>query len=299
MTKDNSGTNREEAITRLFFRNSDGIEISDAAVRARETCDRLQVGVQGVRILSGDSAYVSTLNHNIGLALSHGESEDLPGFEAELTLSFSRHTEPTEKHAHSDEALMAHVTRDQQSALGADFVMWMQTSDLIDGVEFMTKTTPLERVRTRQNERRSAPKPKVHSRHVRPAALPAAAAPVLQAEAPAARATSDVVAWADASPDQEALRTSLRLEMQAMEEAAQPVEEVRGSALERMSAWLFSYTVAMFCLPVGCMLFVLNLLRGENLRLSSQSAALAGTFVTLQVSGSMAQAAQTMQVLLP
>jgi hypothetical protein len=56
--------------------------------------------------------------------------------------------------------------------------------------------------------------------------------------------------------------------------------------------------VALLCLPVGITLLLINMLRGENLRLSSQTAALTGTFITLQATGSMAQAADTLQMLL-
>jgi hypothetical protein len=59
-----------------------------------------------------------------------------------------------------------------------------------------------------------------------------------------------------------------------------------------------SIAVALLCLPVGVALAVINLLRGENLRLASQTAALTGTFVTLQATGAVAQATQVIQTVL-
>ena len=50
----------------------------------------------------------------------------------------------------------------------------------------------------------------------------------------------------------------------------------------RLLVWILSITIALFALPVGAALMVVNLLRGENLRLSSQAAALTGTFVAFQ-----------------
>ena len=51
-----------------------------------------------------------------------------------------------------------------------------------------------------------------------------------------------------------------------------------------------SIAVAVYALPVGLPLLIINLVKGENLHLSSQTAALTGTFIALQSSGSMAQA---------
>ncbi|GAB4293704.1 MAG: hypothetical protein Kow0058_11910 [Roseovarius sp.] len=67
-------------------------------------------------------------------------------------------------------------------------------------------------------------------------------------------------------------------------------DDVETAAPLRLSAWLISFAVALFALPVGAMLVVINLLRGENLRLASQTAALTGTFIALQSYGAMASA---------
>ena len=70
------------------------------------------------------------------------------------------------------------------------------------------------------------------------------------------------------------------------------------SALLRLSVWLFTITLGLFALPVAVALAVFNLLRGENLRLTSQTTALTGTFIALQATGSTAQAMITVQNLL-
>jgi len=53
----------------------------------------------------------------------------------------------------------------------------------------------------------------------------------------------------------------------------------------------------LFALPVAAALAVINLLRGENMRLASQTAALTGTFVVLTAHGQIAQAAQLLGML--
>ncbi len=70
------------------------------------------------------------------------------------------------------------------------------------------------------------------------------------------------------------------------------------STLLRLSVWLFTITLGLFALPVALALAVFNLLRGENLRLTSQTVALTGTFIALQATGSTAQAMITVQNLL-
>ena len=57
-------------------------------------------------------------------------------------------------------------------------------------------------------------------------------------------------------------------------------------------------TLGLFALPVAAALAIVNLMRGENLRLASQTAAMTGLFLTLQVNGATAQALQAMQDLL-
>ena len=70
----------------------------------------------------------------------------------------------------------------------------------------------------------------------------------------------------------------------------QDLQDIEHAAPRRLSAWLMSFAVALFALPVGVALMVLNLLKGENLRLASQTAALTGTFIALQAYGSTAHA---------
>jgi len=70
------------------------------------------------------------------------------------------------------------------------------------------------------------------------------------------------------------------------------------SAILRLSAWFLSIAVALIALPVGAALLFFNLLRGANLRLASQTAALTGTFVTFQALGTTAQAMTTIQGIL-
>lgn len=59
-----------------------------------------------------------------------------------------------------------------------------------------------------------------------------------------------------------------------------------------------SFAVACIALPVGIALVIINLVKGENLRLAGQAAALSGLFVSLQANGATAAAAQVFQSVL-
>ncbi|MBZ0122476.1 MAG: hypothetical protein K8F31_01155, partial [Roseovarius sp.] len=90
----------------------------------------------------------------------------------------------------------------------------------------------------------------------------------------------------------------LLAEQAAAEAQARDLEDIETTAPLRLSAWLISFAVALFALPVGVMLLILNLAKGENLRLASQTAALTGTFIALQSYGTMAHAMNTLQGLI-
>lgn len=87
-------------------------------------------------------------------------------------------------------------------------------------------------------------------------------------------------------------------EQAAAEAQARDMEDIETAAPLRLSAWLISFAVALFALPVGVMLLILNLAKGENLRLASQTAALTGTFIALQSYGTMANAMNAIQGLI-
>jgi hypothetical protein len=67
----------------------------------------------------------------------------------------------------------------------------------------------------------------------------------------------------------------------------------------RLAVWMMTIAVGLFALPVAVGLTIVNLFRGENLRLASQTAALSGTFMVLSSTGQIANAASVVQTILP
>ena len=76
------------------------------------------------------------------------------------------------------------------------------------------------------------------------------------------------------------------------------MEDIEVNAPLRLSAWMISFAVTLFALPLGVVLMLLNIVKGENLRLASQTAALTGTFLALETYGASAQAIDTLQKLI-
>ena len=90
-------------------------------------------------------------------------------------------------------------------------------------------------------------------------------------------------------------RTSCTASEAAAEKVARDKEDIVRAAPLRLSAWMLSFAVALFALPLGVMLLVLNCAKGENLRLASQTAALTGTFIGFQTFGTTAHAMTALQ----
>ena len=91
----------------------------------------------------------------------------------------------------------------------------------------------------------------------------------------------------------DALRAAFRDPDPAEAEATTHPDDIREpTAPLRLSVWLMTITLGLFVLPVAIGLAIINLLRGENMRLASQTAALTGTFMVLATHGQIAQAAQ-------
>ncbi len=169
--------------------------------------------------------------------------------------------------------------------LGADYVQLKSKDILFDAVEFADHTNNMETVIRAMREAANLETTRdfMADQEVSGTTLPGPFEP------------AELVGTPDAQ----------RTLFSTMRETAEPLVQTSSRDLEvesplcRLSAWFMSFSVAILCLPVGVTLMIINLLRGENLRLSSQTAALTGTFVALQSMGSMAQAATVIGQLLP
>lgn len=100
----------------------------------------------------------------------------------------------------------------------------------------------------------------------------------------ASDARADFVQW----PEEQAMAARVEMTAQLANGAAQPApavaEEVQMSRAAqdrlRLATWMITFSVAIFALPVGAALTVINLFKGEDLRLSAQAMAVTGLIVT-------------------
>lgn len=135
--------------------------------------------------------------------------------------------------------------------------------------------------------------------------------PILRGTASTAPAGSQARMWPGIEETNEMLQARMTREQvlvgaprRAEETPAAPPRSAcpappQQSAPIRLSVWALSLGVALFALPVGALLAVLNLTRGENLRLTSQTAALTGMFVALLACGWAAAALGGVPSILP
>ena len=290
----------ERVSSGLVFLGMKDIDIVEVGNRISSTFESLRQQVNGIRILSENSSQISTSFHQVRLVL-HQDCRikslgKLPATFLSLRI-VQRGITPGDDTV-SSHTVLANLLRSLHKMLCADFVKWTGPQAYFNGAEFMTLTAPLDQP---GKLLRSAPAGLLA--HAPPRLSRLAVLSTQPIEDSSQRLDLEMqkaVTWAEAPTDQEAVRNSLRGHHHT-ETTARPVaQDIREETpLLRLSAWLISLGVGFVCLPVGCMLVIINLFRGENLRLASQTAALTGTFISLQASGSMAQAATTLKYLIP
>lgn len=196
-------------------------------------------------------------------------------------------------------AILAHLLRALHLSLVADHVQWMHPPALLSRAEFESAiVSPLEKShRATQAEIRPI-------RPVRPKVVRRLRARHL----PDVETTNQVLQdrfetnQRDAPQGQpdipEDLRSVFRTEPNDQPDGSQQQDIREQTAPLRLTVWMMTIILALFALPVAAGLALINLMRGENLRLASQTAALTGVFTSLHVTGATAQALGTIQSLM-
>lgn len=275
----------------LGTRNFDIVRIGN---RISIVLDWLGEQTTGLRILSDNAALLQSDHFVLRIEIHQDyrlAALDQPA-EHFLALSLS----PTDPEAPPQTQLalsiLAHVLRALHSTLAPDYVQWIHPLALLSHAEF------LEAITFQEEPEVPAPQAEIMSH---PAATPARGRlPDIDATHQALHAR--FVSESDAMPEDRmtgALRAVFRDSLEPADAAASQSDDIRESTAPlRLSVWLMTITLGLFALPVAAALAVINLMRGENLRLASQTAAMTGFFLTLQVNGATAQALQTVQGLL-
>jgi hypothetical protein len=235
--------------------------------------------VEGTRILSDGCALIIAADHEIRLALD--EEVPLAALPAPAACVLSVTVTARAGHpasAFARDAVAGQVLRTLYEALRPDHVKWIDTDVLLTSGDFADATgvTPARAdgapARARHNGRATA-LPDIEETNA-----------ILQQ-----RLTDHDPAIFDALKVPERTRRAFfdTPSDGAFSAASGAGAEISDADIEhavprRLSAWMMALAVAALALPVGVALLLLNLLKGENLRLASQTAALTGTFIGLQ-----------------
>ncbi|WP_306115155.1 MULTISPECIES: hypothetical protein [unclassified Roseovarius] len=269
----------------LIFQGLRDLDIVKIGNRVSNAFEALEENVTGVRILSNDRACISSLNHDVTVAVFEDHMVDgLPRpapLVVELTIN-SPH-QPNEDCPHQD-TVLAHALKSLHWTLSADQVKWVTPGAILSSADFVMATTqpePTEQTVEPTMSVSRTPSGVVERRYTLPN--------VDETNDQLQDTLTQKAVLSIESGKHGSLYAAFLSDIESISHA-DPDEEIREkTAALRLSAWMVSFTVMIFALPVGAALLVFNILKGENLRLSSQAAALTGTFITLDAHGATAQ----------
>jgi len=273
----------------LVFPASRAIDMTGCARHAAATLETLGHKISGLRLLSDGSARITTCCHTLRLTLRAETAPDGTDPDARTCLDLSITAPANASHPDrqdlTSDMVVTHVLKALHGLLSADDIRWVGDSRLLSADDFMLITASL-------------PLPAATPPKAGPTATPPKPQPQPQAKQQAPAPQSPKRDRFDSEPNLTDLRAFLRT---IDDEDAARRERVSLQTLsdpQRLAAWLMTYAVVLLAMPVGLALLLFNLIRGENPRLASQTAALTGTFIAFQTYGTTAQAMSAVQSLL-
>jgi len=261
----------------LVFLGRTSLDTAAIAATIAATLDRMGEPADARRCTSDTEALVSAQHLACRVRIVPGYP--LPRLDATPARILALHLEKRAEGGASADTLVAHLLAALHATLSADFVQWRDPRAVLTRAEFgaavadtaampapvrmahaagpgRNRRLDVETARARQRGRRSG------ARNDAEAAQRDALRAVFRGPGPAAASA-----------------------------AAQPGDIREPTAPLRLSVWMLTLAIGLFALPVAAALTVIHLLRGENMRLAAQTAALTGTFMVLATHGQIAQAA--------
>lgn len=285
----------------LIFLGMKDLDVVSVGNRVSNTLDALGEAMSGVRVLS--DYHVQIVSNTLIVKIALLEDKEIRSVgrtaAAYLSIRIAPRRDEAGRRSMRGDAVLAFLLRALNRTLAPDYIQWMEAETVISHADFATATAQLRDPETDRRAERDAGAGDTGTGSRRARSLPRIEA----AEDGLYQRFEEKSATA-ATPHDEQLEYSLRSIFR------QPADELAGARIAetedecetlpamRLSAWFLSFAVALFALPMGAALIVYSLLRGENLRLTSQAAALTGIFVALQAFGTTAQAADVITTLL-
>jgi hypothetical protein len=257
------------------------IDIVETSNRVQAAIARLGHRITGASVRSDSSAYVASCCHTVRIDITQDGFVDEFSKQVPRVLTLAIAEEDSvpvpDGLGLTNDMVLTHIQRELQWQLSADYLRWVGQGRLLSAADFALMTADLPGPIT-----------------ARPTRLASSAADVKVANhAAATQACAADLAdlrrfFIEADTNPQAIT-------EAMQDETGP-EQL--SAQQRLSAWLLTYAVMLFAFPVGLFLFLMTVLKGENPRLASQTAALTGTFLSFQTFGTTAQAMDAVQSVL-
>ena len=271
----------------LVFLGMRTIDIVMIGNRVCATLDRLYAQVGGFSVQSDDRVTIRTADFELCIdnkADCHVPTLERPAAHF-LALTLTPFEPTNEDDGPCNQSIMAHVLQTLHLGLSPDYVQWIDPRALLSSADFEMATTLPEREPTLEelsfDDGTEAAKTKPR-RHILPGIEETNL--ILQAR------------LRSADPIEGALRATFR---EDLIDRPAIVDDIREKTTPlRLAVWLLTITLGLFALPMAAALAVFNLLRGENLRLTSQTAALTGTFIAFQTFGTTANAMSALQSML-
>jgi len=273
----------------LVFLGKKSFDVAAITCAIADTLDRLGERVEERRCESDSQATVRA--RGLVCRLRFTEGHPLPRLEKTpgriIELSIERDVDDEAAAETSSETLIAHLLAGLQVTLVPDYVQWTDPRAVLTRAEFRAAVA-----NTAAMPAPARAAPAEHNR--RRKRLP-------DVEAAYAQLRKQMPGLARDRTEErrlDALRAAFRDPDPADAESMSDPDDIREpTAPLRLSVWMLTFAIGLFALPVAAALAVINLLRGENMRLASQTAALTGTFVVLTAHGQIAQAAQLLGML--
>ncbi len=258
----------------LVFQGMRDLDIVWIGNRVSNALESLEHSVTGIRILSGDSARVSSRHHDLIIRIHEDQRLDGRGSPVPMLLTLEIDTAGTPpQDGPQGDTILAHALRSLHRVLAADEIKWSAPGMSLSSADLRPNAQPANIILL-QTKARSTIKRDIPGLIERRYTLP----PISK--------TQDLLLQRLSRRDAARPRqghpgggTGSTMPAASVQTAPAPAQT---SAALRLSAWLISYCVALFALPVGGALLVINLLRGEDLRLSAHALALSGTYLALE-----------------
>ena len=278
----------------LIFQGLRDLDIVKIGNRVRNAFEALEVNVTGVRILSSDRACISSPYHDVTISVLEDQVVDGLAGPAPLMLELTINSNTAENGSfpHQD-TVLAHALKSLHWTLSADQVKWVTPGAILSSADFVMATTQPDapaKVAEPQVSVARTPGGVIERRYTLPC--------IDETNDQLQETLTQKAVLSVESGKQGGLYAAFLSDIESIG-IADPDDEIREkTAALRLSAWMVSFTVLLFALPVGVALLVFNVLKGENLRLSAQAAALTGTFITLDAHGATAETMAVLQGLI-